>query len=179
MASHSRRLLPGFVPRISRHAIGPFALIALSLLGVAAVVWGGTAGKAEFIVESYDAGPLDQFAIGRLVAFEGPGLYVYGRENGQLRILDGLVRSTGCRVQWLPDDTRASSRNPGGGPGAFLDPCSDAVWAVNGDAIAGTDEPLRTFVFIVRVAPDGTERLYIEVIGRDPNSGPSGDSGGK
>ena len=40
---------------MSSHAIGPFALIAFSLAGVALVVWGATIGKAEFIVEDYDA----------------------------------------------------------------------------------------------------------------------------
>ena len=162
MASRLRPLLGGVVPRVPRQAIGPFALIALSLLGILAVVWGGTAGKAEFIVESYDAGPLDQFAVGRVVAFEQPGLYVYGRESGQLRILDGVVRSTGCRVRWLPEETRASSANPGGGPGAFLDPCSGALWAVTGDAVTGTGSLLRTFTFLVRAAPDGTEHVYID-----------------
>ena len=169
-----RRLLAGFVPRIPRGAIGPFVLIVFSVAGIGATVWGGTAGKAEFIVESYDAGSLDQFAIGRLVAFEGPGLYVYGRESGQLRILDGVVRTNGCRVQWLPDDTRASSANPGGGPGAFFDACSGAIWAITGDAVTGTDQPLRTFTFLVVVQPDGTEQLFIEVIGRDPNNGSGG-----
>ena len=156
-----RRLLGDFRPRLPRTAIGPFALIAFSLLGVVAVVWGSTVGRPEFVVESYDAGPLDQFAIGRLVPFE---------ESGQLRVLDGVVRSTGCRVRWLPNETRARSANPGAGPGAFLDPCSGALWAVTGDAVAGTSSPLRTFTYNVRAASDGTDHVYIEVIGRDPNS---------
>jgi hypothetical protein len=160
---------------MSQHAIGPFVLLALCALGIVAVVWGGTAGKAEFVVESYDAGPLEQFAIGQIVAFEEPGLYVFGRENGQLRILDGLVRSTGCWAQWLPDDPRARSANPDGASGTFTDSCSGALWAMTGSAIAGTNEPLRTFTFLVRAAPDGVQHLYIEVIGRDPNRSTGGN----
>ena len=160
---------------MSRHAIGPFALIALSFAGIGLVVWGATIGKADFVVESYDAGPLEQFAIGRIVAFEEPGLYVFGREDGQLRILDGLVRLTGCRAQWLPDDPRARSANPDGASGTFADPCSEALWAMTGSAIAGTEEPLRTFTYRVRAGPDGADHIYIGVIGRDPNRSTGGN----
>ncbi len=160
---------------MSSQAIGPFALIAFSLAGVALVVWGATIGKAEFIVEDYDAGPLEQFVIGQIVAFDEPGLYVFGREDGQLRVLDGLIRRTGCRAQWLPDDSRASSANPDGASGAFADPCSEALWAMTGRAIVGTDEPLRTFTYRVRAGPDGADHIFIEVIERDPNRNAGGN----
>jgi hypothetical protein len=46
---------------------------------------------------------------------------------------------------------------------------------MTGSAIAGTNEPLRTFTFLVRAAPDGVQHLYIEVIGRDPNRSTGGN----
>ena len=146
---------------------GPIALIAISLLAIGAIVWGGVIDKPEFHVSTFDAGPVTDFAVGELAPFGEPGIYIYGLESGQIRVIDGVVRTTGCRVEWLPDDRRDATDNPGQLPGAFVDPCSDALWAIDGDAIDGTSEPLRTFVYTARAAEDGAIHIYVELIGRD------------
>lgn len=154
---------------------GPIALVAVILLSLVAVFWGAVIAKPEFTVSTFDAGPLDQFSVGGLVPFEEAGVYVYGLEDGRLRALDGVVRATGCRVRWLPDDKRTESANPGHRSGAFLDPCSGAIWAVDGDALSGTSEPLRTFIASVSEDARGVLHVYIEVIGRDAGGGFSGN----
>jgi hypothetical protein len=49
---------------------------------------------------------------------------------------------------------------------------------MTGDAIMGTKIPLRAFTFLVRPGPDGVQRVYIEVIGRNPNSNTGSGAGG-
>lgn len=165
---------PGLLTRLASalpRRAGPIALVVVIVLSLVGVAWGALVAKPQFIVSSYDAGPLDQFAIGRLVAFEEPGLYVYGLDDGRLRVLDGVVRATGCRVHWLPEDRRAESANPDHVPGAFLDPCSGAIWAIDGDAVAGTSSPLRTFIASVSEDASGVLHVYVEVIGRESGGG--------
>jgi hypothetical protein len=152
--------------RLSRMT-GPIALIAISLLAIGAIVWGSVIDKPEFHVSTFDAGPVTDFSVGEVVPFDEPGFYVYGLQSGQIRVIDGVVRATGCRVEWLPDDRRTTADNSGQVPGAFVDPCSDALWAIDGDAIDGTSEPLRTFVYTARAAEDGTMHIFVELIGRD------------
>ncbi|HJM89268.1 MAG TPA: hypothetical protein QF624_06535 [Dehalococcoidia bacterium] len=154
---------------------GPTVLIAISLLGIGAIIWGGTIDTPQFQVSTFDAGPVTDFAIGEVVPFEEPGIYVYGLRSGQIRVIDGVVRTTGCRVEWLPDDRRTTADNPGQRAGAFVDPCSDARWAIDGDAVDGTSEPLRTFVYTARAADDGIVHIYVELIGRDASGEAAAD----
>ncbi|MDP6606833.1 MAG: hypothetical protein QF664_11330 [Dehalococcoidia bacterium] len=167
-------LLTRFASTLAARRLRPVALVVVIVLALVAVLWGALVSKPQFTVSSYDAGPLDQFAVGRLVPFEESGLYVFGLDDGRLRVLDGVVRATGCRVHWLPEDRRAESENPDRTPGAFLDPCSGAIWAIDGDAVSGTSAPLRTFIATVSEDASGVLHVYVEVIGRDAGGGSAG-----
>ena len=117
-------------------------------------------------VFSLDAGPVERFAIGEVTPFAEIDVYVVGLADGRLRAVDGIVRASHCAVRWLPDEERTLSANPLQRPGGFLDPCSGALWAITGDAVSGTVEPLRTFQITYRRDGDGMQHVLVEVIGR-------------
>ena len=155
----------GAASRVRRSA-GPLALAVLSALTIAAVFWGWLVADPDIDVFMLDAGPVDRIAIGEVAAFEEFDVYVVGLANGRVRAVDGLVRANCCAVRWLSDDRRALSLNPLRRPGAFADRCSDAVWAITGDAVSGTSDPLRTFQVTFRRDEAGVQHVQVEVIGR-------------
>lgn len=155
------------VARARRLSPGLWAFTAIWMIAIGAVLWGVFVANPQVSVREFDAGPVDErFAIGRVVPFPEVNVYVVGLEDGRVRALDGIVRSTGCSVQWRPDDERGRAANPRTAAGVFHDPCSGQYWAATGDALDG-DEPLRTFRrFPVVNEVDGLDHLIIEVIGR-------------
>jgi len=159
---------------VTRGAIGPLALLVVSLLAAAAVVWGWLVANPQFDVLVLDAGPADQLAVGRVTPFPEVDVYLLGLADGRVRALDGVVRASGCSVRWLADDQRPREADSRRGPGAFLDPCTGAVWAATGDAISGTSEPLRTFRVTFQQGEDGVQHMYVDVVGRDRLAGPDG-----
>ncbi len=136
-------------------------LLIVSAVGVATVLWGIFFANPDITVVHYDAGPIEDFEIRQVNAFPEIDLYIYGLDNGIVRALDGRVESSGCSVRWLPGDRRGLARNPGSLPGAFEDPCSGAVWSVEGNAISGTSEPLRTPQ--VTFVPNADGKLHVRV----------------
>ncbi len=157
--SRLRSLLP-------RGAVGPTVLLLVSVLGIAAVVWGALVADPEIAVSTLDAGPTGRLAIGDVIAFEEVDVYLVVLEDGRVRAVDGIVAGDGCAVRWLPEDERGRAGNPRGRPGVYIDPCSEAVWAATGDAVSGTQHPLRTFYVSYSAGEEGAEHVYIEVIGR-------------
>jgi hypothetical protein len=159
-----RRLGPIPLPR----NIGPLMLIIISALGIGAVLWGELFADPGIEVDQFDAGAetavLDTLRTGEVLAFPDVNLYLVGLEDGRLRAVDGRVESSGCNVELLPGDTRGLARNPNGTPGVLEDPCSGAIWSVDGDAISGTSEPLRTPNFSIALDDEGVRHVYIEVI---------------
>ena len=135
-------------------------------LAIAAVLWGWLVADPDIDVFMLDAGPVERLAIGEVAAFEQFDVYVVGLANGRVRAIDGIVRANRCAVRWLADDQRALSLNPLGRSGAFADSCSDAVWAITGDAVSGTSDPLRTFQVTFRRDEAGVQHAHVEVIGR-------------
>ncbi len=127
-------------------------LVSGFFIGV--VIW-GFINPVEVRVVYFDAGRADSFEIGRVVAFPETELYVVGMEDGRLRAIDGRVESSGCAVQWLPDDERGRAYNPGGRAGVFQDPCSGAVWSMIAHAVSGSSQPLRTPHIDYRRGDDG------------------------
>ena len=123
---------------------GPAAFLIVSAVGVAAVLWGIFIASPDITVVQFDAGSVDEFEIRQMNAFPQHDLYLFGLENGGIRALDGRVEASGCSVIWRPNDDRARARNPGAIRGAFEDPCSGAIWSVEGNAVNGAEEPLRT-----------------------------------
>jgi hypothetical protein len=147
-------------------------IVAMSVFGLVGVAWGVFHPK-QVALQYLDAGPESRFAIGKVVAFPEQNVYVIGLENGQLRAIDGVVQYSECIVEYRPDDPRGAERNPRGGPGVYVDPCSGAVWAATGDALSGADRPLRTFTVTGQTAADGARRVEVEVIGdRHPTPAP-------
>lgn len=142
---------------------GPTALLIVSMVGVGAVIW-GVFNPLEIRVVYHDAGPVDSFAIGEVTAFPDVNLYMVGRESGALRALDGRIDGSGCIVRWLPDDSRGVEHNPGSRPGVFEDPCTGATWSRLGNAIAGTDQPMRTPHIRYRYGDTGRTHAFIELI---------------
>ena len=167
--------MSGLRARLRGRPIGPLALAAFSLLAVFAVLWGFLVADPPIEFFVFDAGPVEQFAIGAVVVFDELDLYVVGLADGRLRAVDGRLRDSDCRVRWLPDDTRASGLNPNRAAGAFEDPCSGGVWAITGDAFSGTDAPLRAFGVTYALADDGVQHLYVELIGRPRPTAVAGD----
>ena len=144
--------------------LGPVALLLTSLFFIGVVLW-GTFNPVPIQVQLFDAGPVTQFAIHKVVAYPERNLYIVGMEDGRLRAIDGRINGTTCRVEWRPDDPRGAVRNPQGLPGVFHDPCSGALWSFEGNAISGTMEPLRT----PRVAPKAVaagepEHVTVEMV---------------
>lgn len=143
---------------------GPTALLAMTLLGLFAVIWGWL-NPPGINVTYVNAGPEDQFAIGEVTPFAEHDFYIVGLEDGRLRALDGRIQSSGCSVEWLPGDARGTAHNPRGLAGVFHDPCSGALWSMLGNAISGTNEPMRTPHLEPRRADDGqTLHVYVELI---------------
>lgn len=140
-------------------------LVAFFLFALAGVVRGALFARPDIHVRWVDAGPESDYAIGHVIPLAGQGVYVIGIENGTLRAVDGLVKATGCWVEFLPTDARGRAHNPRQQPGAFRDPCSGAVWAASGDAIEGALVPLRTFPVASFMAPDGSRHVRVEVVG--------------
>ncbi len=123
--------------------LGPALLALVTAAGLFGVFW-GILFPVKIDVVNFDAGPLSQFAVHRVVAYPEQSLYLVGMDNGSIRAIDGRVEADGCRVIWRPDDPRGSARNPQGLPGVFEDPCNHAIWSFEGNAIAGANQPLRT-----------------------------------
>ncbi len=160
LSARLRRLMPASLRGV---AWGPLALLVVSVLAIATVIWGNLRGSG-IEVRYFDAGTLSDYAIGVVVAFPEEAIYVVGLEDGRLRAIDGQVESSGCAVRYLPEDDRGRPRNPRGVAGAFEDPCSGALWAVTGDALAGADEPLRTPFVLVGTADDGLQHVSVELV---------------
>ncbi|MFA7249334.1 MAG: hypothetical protein WC273_06825 [Dehalococcoidia bacterium] len=158
--SVARRLFPWSVPPF----VGPLVVLVISALGLFAVFWGIFNPMAIDVVD-FDAGDASQFAVHRVVAFPEQHLYLVGMEDGRIRALDGRVQASNCRVEWLPDDPRGAVRNPQGLPGVFRDPCSGALWSFEGNAISGTNQPLRTPHVTLSAGLDGrSQRVSVELV---------------
>jgi hypothetical protein len=158
--SLARRLFPWSPPR----HLGPTMLLLVSAAGVFAVFWGYFNPPAIRVV-LFDAGTLDRFAIHRVVAYPEQDLYVVGMGDGRIRAIDGRVQPGDCRVEWLPEDQRGAVRNPNGLPGVYRDPCTGALWSFEGNAISGTDRPLRTPKVAVRAGENGgTQHVFVELV---------------
>lgn len=153
----------GLFPRRSL-ALGPAMLLVVSALGLFAVFWGYFNPPAIRVV-MFDAGDLSQFAVHRVVVYPEQHLYIVGMADGRIRAIDGRVRGSDCRVEWLPDDARGAARNPQGLPGVFHDPCSGALWSFEGNAISGSDLPLRTPQVRPALGPDGrSQHVTVELV---------------
>jgi len=143
---------------------GPLALLFVTLAGVGAVFW-GYFNPPDIRVVQFDAGPVSQWKAQRIVGFPEQELYVVALPDGRLRALDTRVEASRCVAMWKPDDPRGAAKNPGGLPGVFEDACGGGVWSVLGDAISGTDEPLRTPLVETRPDEQGRElRVWVELI---------------
>jgi len=154
--------------RIRRDAsIGPIALIVVSVLGIGAVFWGQFMAEPGIVVIQFDAGAVDDYAIGKVVAFEERDLYLVGMEDGRIRAVDGRVNGSDCAVTYIPDDPRGRLRNPNGVFGVLEDPCSGDVWAMTGDAISGADQPLRTPQLTFARDDAGVMHVWVEIISAD------------
>lgn len=144
--------------------LGPTMLAVVSAAGLFAVFWGYFNPPAIQVV-MFDAGNVDRFAVSKVVAYPEQHLYVVQLEDGRLRAIDGRVASNNCRVEWLPEDPRGAERNPKGLPGIYRDPCSGALWSFEGNAISGTDMPLRTPKIITETSVDGkSEHASVELV---------------
>ena len=144
--------------------LGPTMVVVVTAIGLFAVFW-GYFNPPAIRVEMFDAGDLSRFAIHKVVAYPEQDLYVVGMADGRIRAIDGRVESTGCRVEWLAEDTRGAVRNPNGLPGVFHDPCSGALWSFEGNAISGSDQPLRTPQVTPRISDDGkSQRVTVELV---------------
>ncbi len=158
--------------RIRRDAsIGPIVLVAVSLAGILAVLWGQLFAAPGIIVTQFDAGRLDAHGIGQVVVFPEVDLYVIGLEDGRIRAVDGRLDGTECSVTYLPDDARGQTRNPNGVTGALEDACTGGVWAMTGDAISGADEPLRTPLVTFHRDDTGMLHVWVELITLDVSTG--------
>jgi hypothetical protein len=147
---------------------GPMALLGVTLLGLAAVLWGWL-NPPSIEISYVDAGPVTQFAISEVTAFPEHDFYIVGLEDGRLRALDGRIQASGCTVEWLPRDSRGAPHNPGGRPGVFHDPCSGALWSMLGNAISDTREPMRTPHIDARRPSEGEPvHVYVERISTGP-----------
>lgn len=147
---------------------GPAAIGLITLAAIGAIFWGTLVDPPEVQVFTFDAGPASEFEIGKVKALEQLDIYLVGLADGRIRALDGIVEENGCAVEFRPDDQRGSAHNPSGVAGAFVDPCSGAVWAITGDALTAPWplEPLRTPRVTFPEFEDGTRHVLIEVIGR-------------
>lgn len=151
-------------PKVGGVPVGPTVLLLMSMFFLGTVIW-GYFNRPEIRVAQIDVGALDEFAVGRLVARPEDNLYLVGMSDGRIRALDMRNQQTGCIVQWIAEDDRGRAYNPDGQPGVFQDPCSGAIWSMVGNAISGSNVPLKTPVAAVRPAVEGGElRVFVEMI---------------
>ena len=144
--------------------LGPFMVLAVTAAGVFAVFWGYFNPPAIRVV-MFDAGDRTQFAAHKVVVYPDQHLYVVGMADGRVRAIDGRVADSNCKVEYLPDDPRGAERNPNGLPGIYRDPCSGALWSFEGNAISGTDKPLRTPFVTPSLSADGkSQRVMVELV---------------
>jgi hypothetical protein len=147
------------------------ALVAVSLIAIGGALYGAFFSDTDLHVRQYDAGPVSDFEIGKVVPYPDVNIYLVGLQDGRIRAIDGIAKDSKCAVQWLPDDTRTSSANPDRAPGAYVDPCSGAVWTRLGNAFSGINEPLRTFEVEYVTNDEGSQHVWVELIG--PRQGQS------
>ncbi|MDA0270137.1 MAG: hypothetical protein O2798_09630 [Chloroflexi bacterium] len=148
----------------AREAIGPTALLLISMIGLGAVVW-GYLNQPDIRIAIVDVGALDEFAIGRFIERPEDNLYLYGMPDGRIRALDMRIQGTGCIAEWIRDEEAGRAHNPGAEPGVFRDPCDGATWSMIGNAISGSNVPLRTPVVMVQGDIQGrSQRVVVEVI---------------
>lgn len=144
--------------------LGPAAVLLITAIGVFGVVW-GIYRPLPIEVVQFDAGEASAYAPHRVVAFPERHLYLVRMADGRIRAIDGRVQGSDCRVEWLPEDPRGAARNPQGLPGVFRDPCSEAIWSFEGNAISGTKQPLRTpQVTLAPGAAGGVQRVTVELV---------------
>ena len=144
--------------------LGPTMLALVSAAGLLAVFWGYFNPPAIRVV-MFDAGDRTQFAAHKVVVYPDQHLYVVGMADGRVRAIDGRVADSNCKVEYLPDDPRGAERNPNGLPGIYRDPCSGALWSFEGNAISGTDKPLRTPFVTPSLSADGkSQRVMVELV---------------
>ena len=144
--------------------LGPTALVIVSAAGIFAALWGGLFADPPIAVRYFDAGAVDTFAIRQVNAYPEVDLYVVGLDNGKIRAIDARVEASGCVAVWLPGDVRGRAANPGQLPGVLEDPCTGAVWSMEGNAISGSDVPLRTPHIDPRPGTDGKPHIFVEMI---------------
>ena len=143
---------------------GPLALLLVTLAGIGAVLW-GFLNPPDIRVVQFDAGPVSQWRAQRIVGFPEQRIYVVALDDGRLRALDTRIEATRCIAQWRPDDVRGTAKNPAGLPGVFEDACGGGVWSMLGDAISGSDKPLRTPLVDARPDTQGRElRVWVELV---------------
>lgn len=151
-------------PQTVRKWAGPFALLVVTLVGIGAVLW-GYFNPPDITVIQFDAGPVSQWRSQRIVGFPEQRIYIVALDDGRLRALDTRIEDTRCVAQWLPDDPRGVAKNPGGLPGVFEDVCGGGVWSMLGNAISGSDKPLRTPLVDARPDTQGQElRIWVELV---------------
>lgn len=146
---------------------GPGALLLITLAGVGAVLW-GYFNPPDIRVVQFDAGPISQWRTQRIIGFPEQRVYIVVLDDGRLRALDTRIEATDCIAQWRPDDPRGVAKNPGGLTGVFEDACGGGVWSMLGDAVSGSDKPLRTPLVDARPDDQGRElRVWVELINPD------------
>lgn len=161
--SLARRLFPWTLPPL----FGPAMVVLITIAGVFGVMWGYFNPPAIQVV-MFDAGDRSRFAVHQLVEFPEKHLYLVAMPDGRVRAIDGRVASNNCRVEWLPQDARGAEKNPNGMPGVLRDPCSGALWSFEGNAISGTDLPLRTPQVTPQISQDGkSQRVVVELVNPD------------
>lgn len=149
----------------SRGRLTLFGLALVFVVGMAGSLWGAFFADPDVRLQQLDAGPVGEFAIGEVKPFPEQSVYMVGVEDGRIRALDGIIKDSGCAVEWLPNDTRTQSVNFGERPGAFIDHCSGAVWSALGNAFSGTRNPMRTFQVDYETNAAGVQHVWVEVIG--------------
>lgn len=146
---------------------GPLALFLVTLAGIGGVLW-GYFNPPDIRVVQFDAGPVSQWKSQRIVGFPDQHIYIVALNDGRLRALDTRIESSGCVTEWKPNDARGTANNPGGLPGVFEDGCGGGVWSMLGDAISGSDKPLRTPLVDARPDTQGSElRVWVELVNPD------------
>lgn len=154
-------------PRSLRSMAGPLAMLVITVLGVGAVLW-GYFNPPDIRVVQFDAGPVSQWKAQRTVGFPSQHIYIVGLDDGRLRALDTRIEASHCVARWLPDDARGTAKNPAGLPGVFEDTCSGGVWSMIGDAISGSDKPMRTPLVETRPDTRGYElHIWVELVNPD------------
>ncbi len=132
--------------------------------------------QARIFVISLDEEPVEGLGQVRRDECAQAGAAQGGSTDGpnlakELRALDAISPSgTGCVIEFVPDDPRGTVLNPLGKPGVYVDHCSQAVWYLNGDALARTTQALHAFQITrpLPINPQCERIVEVEVIGR-PN----------